>query len=268
MPVDISGALSSRFHSVLGPLCIPPSRGERTEPGELISLVQSTLIRAMTVADSSLRLCKHIGLGIVSVEDYSNYVLHREELGILSPRACRKKQVEFASGRAAAHVALNQIRFANAFPVLRGQKGEPLWPEGIAGSITHCHPWSVAVAVKCPNLTTIGVDLETTEGMKGTDISELICRGAELDWAHNGILQERLTMIFSAKEATYKAFYPLCRRYIDFKDIELTWVPAQSYFQGKFLVPFGPKLLRGQVCAVHCRSYAEFVFSCVIHRSQ
>src|SRR6266704_3331949 len=43
------------------------------------------------------------------------------------------------------------IGFSNAFPILRGQKGEPLWPEGIAGSITHCYPWNVAVAAKCSN---------------------------------------------------------------------------------------------------------------------
>ena len=228
-------------------------------------MAERTLIRAMAAAESSLSLNEHVGLGIVSAEDWSSYVLHREELGILSPRACKRKQIEFASGRAAAHFALNQIGFSNIFPILRGQEGEPLWREGIAGSITHCYPWSVAVAVKCPNLRTIGVDLETTGRMKGTDISELVCHRSELNWVHSGNLQERLTMIFSAKEAVYKAFYPLCRRYIDFKDVELTWAPAQSCFQGKFLASFGPELPQGHVCAVHCHSCAEFVFSCVTH---
>ena len=227
--------------------------------------VEWTVIQAMAIADSSLRLGKHVGIGIVSAEDYANCVLHREELGILSPRACRRKQSEFASGRAAAHFALHQIGFPNAFPLLRGQKGEPLWPPGIAGSITHCYPWSIAVAVQGSDLPTIGVDLETTGGMKGTDISELVCDRTELDWVSAGNLQERLTMIFSAKEAVYKACYPLCRRYIDFKDVELTWVPAESCFQGKFLAPFGSDFPRGHVCRVHCHLYAELVFSCLIH---
>ena len=271
MPIDITEALSGRFLSQLGQepsRCVPPGRQERTEARGLVSTVEWALIRAMAVADSSLRLSEHVALGIVSAEDYSNYILHREEVEILSPRACRKKQIEFASGRAAAHAALKQIGLANAFPVLRGHKGEPLWPEGIAGSITHCYPWSVAVAIKCPNLFTIGVDLETTNRMNGTDVSDFVCGNAELDWVRSGNLQERLTMIFSAKEAVYKAFYPLCRRYIDFKDVELTWVPAKSCFHGKFLAPFGPNLPRGQVCAVHCRSYAELVLSCVIHRTR
>ena len=268
MPIGITEAPSSRFPSELGQepsRFAPPGQARHADPTELKSVVESTLIRTMAVADSSRRLSKHVGLGIVSAEDHSNYILHREELEILSPRACRRKQIEFVTGRAAAHVALKQIGLANAFPVLRGQKGEPLWPEGIVGSISHCYPWSVAVAIKGPNLFTVGVDLETTKRMKGTDITELVCSNTELDWVRGGNLQERLTMIFSAKEAVYKAFYPLCRRYIDFKDVELTWVPAQSCFHGKFLAPFGPNLPRGQVCAVHCHSYAELVFSCVIH---
>ncbi len=271
MLADITAATSSRFPSELGeesPRCAWRGRTERRNTGQLMSVAERTLTWAMAANESSLRLSEHIGLGIVSGEDCSDNVLHIEELGMLSPRACRRKRSEFAAGRAAAHWALNQIGFSNAFPILRGQKGEPLWPEGIAGSITHCYPWNVAVAAKCSNPMAIGVDLETTGRMKGTDISELVCHSTELNWVRSGNLQERLTMIFSAKEAVYKAFYPLCRRYIDFKDVELTWVPAQSCFQGKFLASFGPNLSRGQACEVYCDSYAELVFSCVIHGSQ
>ncbi len=271
MPVDITEALSSRFRSKLGQersRYAQPSRTEQTEARELMSALEGTVIRAMAAADSSLRLGQNVGLAIVSGEDQASYTLHPEEARILSPRACGRKRVEFASGRAAAHFALKQIGFENPPPVLRGQKGEPIWPDGIVGSITHCYPWSVAVAVKRSNRVAIGVDLETMEGIQGTDISDLVCSEAELDWVRGGNLQERLTMIFSAKEAVYKAFYPLCRRYIDFKEVELTWFPGQYRFQGKFLAPFGPNLPRGHACAVHCRSHAELVFSCLIHQSQ
>ena len=270
MPVDITKDLSSRVQSEVGQeqvMCAPRGRTGRTESGELMSAVEWTLIRAVAAADSSWRLCEHVGLGIVSAEDCSNYVLHREEVGILSPRACRKRQIEFASGRAAARFALNEVG-VEALPVLRGQKGEPHWPPGIVGSITHCYPWSVAVAIRYPNIFATGVDLETTERMRGAEISELVCGSDELDWVRAGNLKERLTMIFSAKESVYKAFYPLCQRYIDFKDVELTWVPAQSCFHAKFLASFGPGLPRGHVCPVYYRSYNAFTFSCVIHRLQ
>ena len=269
MPVDITEALSSRFHSAPGQersRYAQRSRTEQTEARELMSTLEWTVIRAMAAADSSLCLAENVGLAIVSREEGANYTLHPEEVRILSPRACGRKRVEFALGRAAAHFALKQIGFENPPPVLRGQKGEPIWPDGIAGSITHCHPWSVAVAVKSSNRFAIGVDLETMEGIQRTDISDLICGEAELDWVRGGDFQERLTMIFSAKEAIYKAFYPLCRRYIDFKEVELTWFPEQYRFQGEFLAPFGSNLPQ-EACAVHCRSHAELVFSCLIHES-
>lgn len=271
MLVEITEAVSNKLPPKLGEKpaqCTQRGRTERRGTRrQLMRAVERTLIRAMTAAESSLSLSEHIGLAIVPAEDYANYVLHRDELRILSPRACVRKQIEFASGRAAVHLALNQIGFSNAFPLLRGQKGDPLWPEGIVGSITHCYPWNIAVAAKCSNPSAIGVDLETTERVQGADISELVCTSNELDWVHSGNSQKRLTMIFSAKEAVYKAFYPLCRRYIDFKDVELAWVPEQSCFRGKFLASFGSDLPRGHVCAVHCHWYAELVFSCLIHRS-
>jgi 4'-phosphopantetheinyl transferase EntD len=269
MPVDITEALSGRFRSEFGQKpsrCASRGRTEQPVTSELKSAVEWTVIRAMAAADSSLGLGQNVGLAMVSGEDQASYALHAEEARILSPRACGRKRVEFALGRTAAHFALGQIGFGNPAPVLRGQKGEPIWPDGIVGSITHCHPWSVAVAVQCSNGFAIGVDLETKERMHGTDISDLVCREVELDWVRGGDFQQRLTMIFSAKEAVYKALYPLCRRYIDFKEVELTWFPEQHRFQGRFLTPLGPNVQQGQACAVHCRCHAELVFSCLVHQ--
>src|SRR5882672_5882290 len=59
MPIDITEALSGRSLSQLGQepsRCVPPGRQERTEARGLVSTVEWTLIRAMAVADSSLRL--------------------------------------------------------------------------------------------------------------------------------------------------------------------------------------------------------------------
>jgi enterobactin synthetase component D / holo-[acyl-carrier protein] synthase len=270
MPVDIMEALSSKFHSELGEERFrraQPNRREETGARGLKRTLESTVIRAMASADSSLRLGQNVGLAMVSREDQASHTLHTEEARILSPRACERKRVEFALGRTAAHFALKQIGFENPPPVLRGQKGEPIWPGGIVGSITHCYPWSVAVAVQCSNGFAVGVDLETKERMQGTDISDLVCREADLDWVRDGDFQERLTMIFSAKEAIYKALYPLCQRYIDFKEVELTWFPEQHRFRGEFLAPLVPNVQQGQACAVYCLCHAELIFSCLIHQS-
>jgi 4'-phosphopantetheinyl transferase EntD len=240
----------------------------QTVAWNLTSSVDWVASKAMADADSSLRLGENVGVAVVCEKELGNYALHPEEERILSPRACRRYRTEFALGRAAARSALKQIGLENPGPVLRGPGGEPMLGDGIAGSITHCYPWSVAVVAKCPNPVAIGVDLETMEGMQGTDISRLVCQEAELAWVGKGDLQERLTMIFSAKEAIYKAFYPLCRRYIDFLEVALTPCPEQYRLEGEFLVPLGPDLPEGQACAVYCIRHAELIFSCVIHELQ
>jgi 4'-phosphopantetheinyl transferase EntD len=271
MQTDMAPALSSRFRPESGSersLYAQVSRMEQTKARKLASTVEWVVIRAMADADNSLRLGENVGLAVVSEKSLANYALHPEEVQILAPRACRRKQEEFALGRAATHFALKQIGLENPGPVLRGPIGEPLWGDGVVGSITHCFPWSAAVVVKCSNRFAIGVDLETVVGTEGTDISHLVCRDAELDWVRHGDCQERLTMIFSAKEAVYKAFYPLCRRYIDFKEVELKWFPEQSCFLAEFLEPLSPDLPCGPACAVHCLRHAELVFSCVIHQFQ
>jgi 4'-phosphopantetheinyl transferase EntD len=238
---------------------------KQTEIRELTCSVERAVNGAIADARGTLRLGENVGLAAVSEKDLPNYAPHPEEARILGPRASERRRVEFALGRAAGHLALKQLGSENTEPILRGQGGEPLWREGIAGSITHCFPWSAAIVVKCSNQFVIGVDLETVEGVQGTDITDLVCCEAELDWVRRGDFQERLTMIFSAKEAVYKAFYPVCLRFIDFKEIELTWFHEHSCFQAEFTERLKTDLLCGEVCAVYCRRHAEMVFSCVIH---
>jgi 4'-phosphopantetheinyl transferase EntD len=269
MQIETASALSKRFALDLQPKRLVDAEArqiEQIEVSKLRSTVERVVIRAMADAESSLGLGENVGLAVVSERDLANHALHPEEVQVLSPRACRRKQVEFALGRAAAHFALKQICLENLGPVLRGPAGEPLWSDGVVGSISHCYPRGVAVVVNGSNRFVIGLDLEAMEGMQETDISHLVCHAAELDWVRQGLSQERLAMIFSAKEAAYKAFYPLCRRYIDFKEVELTWFPDQERFQGKFLVPLSPSLSQRATFVVHCSHHGALFFSCVIHQ--
>jgi 4'-phosphopantetheinyl transferase EntD len=243
-----------------------PVRSLQAETMRLKRGLESVVSEALTAGDGSLRLHENLAFAILSANDQANYTLHPEEAGVLAPRACRGKREEFALGRAVARLALQELGFEKPSPVLRGQGGEPLWPEGIVGSITHCYPWSIAVVGKYSNRFTIGIDCESVHRAKGADIGRLICRDRELQWVHNGGGHPgRLVMIFSAKETVYKAFYPLCRQYIDFKEVELSWLPAKSCFQGELLGDFGGRFLGSRSCAIHCRRCNDLVFSFLAH---
>ena len=75
MPVNITEALSSRFHSEPRQerfRCARPSRMEQTGAGRLASALECTVIRTMVAADSSLRLGENVGLAMVSGEDLAS----------------------------------------------------------------------------------------------------------------------------------------------------------------------------------------------------
>ena len=48
-----------------------------------------------------------------------------------------RRRAEFTAGRACARTALARLGLPTA-PVLAGRAGEPRWPAGVTGSITHC----------------------------------------------------------------------------------------------------------------------------------
>lgn len=200
-------------------------------------------------------VCLHFG-------DQQDYMLPDEEASILSTRASVKRTTEFTLGRAAANLVLKQLGFESPPPLLKGERGEPLWPEGIVGSITHCGPWAVAAAALSSVAVTIGIDLENCEEIPSDDIAGLICDDTERKWAleverhHN-----RLVMLFSAKEAAFKAFYPLCRRFIDFKEIRLRWVPEREQFRGKLLIDLNSTFTQGYEFDVGCKFSTDLILT-------
>jgi 4'-phosphopantetheinyl transferase EntD len=224
-----------------------------------------TIKQASRSCHDSLLLGKNSFLAVLSAADQQSRSLHPEERKEISPSACPTKATEFSLGRTAVHCALRDLG-KGSFPVLRGGHGEPLWPEGIAGSITHCWPWAVALVVRSGKPLAIGIDLENLEKMKTVDISGVICTGLELDWVHGGFnFNERLAMIFSAKESVYKGFYRFCRRYVDFKEVELSWLPGRHAFSVALLGGTENEFPSVQRCEVHCRRFNNLIFSCVVH---
>jgi enterobactin synthetase component D / holo-[acyl-carrier protein] synthase len=60
-----------------------------------------------------------------------------------------RRQAEFTAGRACARTALARLGLP-ATPVLTGRAGEPRWPAGVTGSVTHCAGYR-ACAVAFPD---------------------------------------------------------------------------------------------------------------------
>lgn len=129
--------------------------------------------------------------------------------------AAPKRKAEHLAGRIAAARALT-AHGITAVPGI-GSSGEPLWPAGFSGSISHTSRCALAV-VSTNALTGIDGEIilpaDEAEDVKDGIIGpaeEPLLRAAALPFA------QALTLAFSAKESLFKALFPVVREYMGFE---------------------------------------------------
>ncbi|MFG1709999.1 4'-phosphopantetheinyl transferase [Nonomuraea sp. M3C6] len=171
--------------------------------------------------------------------DPPGVVLFPEEAELVR-RAADKRRTEFTTARHCVHRAMERLGVPPV-PVLSGAHGEPAWPPGVVGSITHCAGYRAAAVSAGPG--TIGIDAEP-DGPLPPGVLEAISVAQEreplrrLAAEHPGTSWDRI--LFSAKESVYKAWYPLARRWLDFQDAVIVLDPLHGTFDARLLVA-GPR---------------------------
>ncbi|TJZ91994.1 4'-phosphopantetheinyl transferase [Paracoccus gahaiensis] len=143
-------------------------------------------------------------------------------------RAIPARLQEFAAGRAAARDALQQAGLAPC-SLPTGLDRAPLWPEGAVGSISHAGGWAAAVAARRDAWTGIGLDLEIAAPMP-EDMAALVRAPGDDD---GGLLPPALsaTLVFSLKEAAFKAQFPLTGLWLEPRDVPLTLTPERFHLR-------------------------------------
>ena len=179
-----------------------------------------------------------IGYAALTPETARGFALSRQEVDLLSPKAVNKRRDEFFLGRAACNSALKSIGIMNPGPVLKGSSNEPLWPKGIIGALSHCPGIAVCAVCYDDMLRGLGVDIEELAGDMPQDVIKLVCTDKEMEWVRGEIY--KMKMIFSAKEAAFKAFFPSVKMYMDFKDAELKWNERKALFDARLLKHYEP----------------------------
>lgn len=118
-----------------------------------------------------------------------------------------KRQAEFIAGRYLANSLLNE-RGVRDGTVGAGCNGEPIWPGGFNGSISHCADQAICALARKTDIRYLGLDLEPAVSPSvAREIEKLVVSQAEMKLAaDNAIAPERLVaMAFSAKESLFKA---------------------------------------------------------------
>jgi 4'-phosphopantetheinyl transferase EntD len=170
--------------------------------------------------------------------DICGAVLFPAEEAVLSG-APAQRRAEFATGRACARAALAALGLP-ATAILRGPRGEPQWPAGVAGSITHCAGYRACAAALLGDVAAIGIDAEPNCPLPD-GVLEDVAVPAEHGWladrmaAAPGVCWDRL--LFSAKESAYKAWFPLTGRPLRFQDAAVTLDQDGHRFIVRVLLP-------------------------------
>jgi 4'-phosphopantetheinyl transferase EntD len=184
---------------------------------------------------------------VEAFDDRPDAQLYPQEEALLL-KAVASRRVEFGTARWCARQALVKLGLPPA-PILPGPRGAPSWPDGVAGSMTHCAGYRAAALAHTRDIVAIGIDAEPhgplPNGIRDViasreelpALAELMAAAPETSWDK---------LLFSAKESAYKAWFPLTQRWLGFRDASISINPAGGTFTARLLVP-GPVLAGRQL---------------------
>jgi 4'-phosphopantetheinyl transferase EntD len=175
--------------------------------------------------------------------DASDAPLHPEEAELARAMGPARRR-EFTAGRACAHRAIAALGAIDG-PVLRGLRRAPRFPDGIVGAITHTDGFCAAAVALGASFAGVGLDAERDAALSERAVAR-ICSERELQAlrALPGRTPEQWgALVFSAKEALYKAYFPVTGFFIGFRDAEISLAPETpdtGSFEARLVRPDAP----------------------------
>ncbi|TNE54806.1 MAG: 4'-phosphopantetheinyl transferase superfamily protein [Bacteroidetes bacterium] len=155
--------------------------------------------------------------------------LHSKET--MAVKAAGNKRVkEFAAGRYCARKALSKLGYGEATIPQRKDRS-PEWPGEIVGSISHTNSYCGAVVAWSNEFAGLGFDVET-QGVLREDVVQLIATEKDIrELCHQNYynFDDSVMILFSAKEAFYKAQFKSSRTFLDFQEVEFRFIGANQF---------------------------------------
>jgi len=223
----------------------------------------------------SLSLRAVSGVGIHCRFDQTRYSeslfpAYEIELPTVLAAATDTRKAEFLAGRIAAKYALTELGLIPD-TIGIGKHRNPLWPHSVLGSISHHRGNVICLMMRRPVngalKIALGIDVESMMSLDdvirlGASIYSADERALATQYFPNETLS--LTLIFSAKEALFKALYPLVGSYFDFLDVRVSGINIpRSELQLTLNRDLSSCLLRGQTMTAHWRETPKSVMTWV-----
>ena len=181
-----------------------------------------------------------------SLQPHASSILCPFSDSTIDPRA--KRQREFQAGRDLAAELLSLQGEQTVVGI--NQDRSPRWPDGFVGSISHSDHWVWVAVAHDTAIRSIGIDTETVANPDTCQqIRFDIATAAE--WQITEALdltpEQTFSVVFSAKEAFYKCWYPVTQTWFGFEHATVESVtPDRIQIRNKESNPntgIGPKTL-------------------------
>lgn len=167
-------------------------------------------------------------------------------------RAVPRRRAEFLAGRAMTQAAMACLGLPPQ-PVENTPDRAPLWPNGLAGSISHARG-RCACLLSRDTGRSFGIDTEAIA--QGRSLDAILTQ--TLSQTERALLTQgpyppdtNATLAFSAKEALFKALYPQVGHHFGFDAAELTGPPAQTCLTLSLTTDLTDRLPKGARFHVH-----------------
>ena len=132
--------------------------------------------------------------------------------------ASEYRKCEFTAGRDCARSALKKFGIPR-MPILSDDDGVPFWPEGAVGTISHSRGYCAAIAARKAHYAVLGLDLEMTNRLSPSAIERTV-HPDEQSYVNSD--QKKASLLFCAKEAFFKAQFPVWQTHANFHDLILS----------------------------------------------
>jgi 4'-phosphopantetheinyl transferase EntD len=135
-------------------------------------------------------------------------------------------KVQRASGaaRIVARELLARLGHADC-AVPKASSGAPVWPAGVVGSLAHDSRLALAAVATARDVAALGIDVEPAE-LLPPELLDMVTTPQERRSIADDPYRGRL--LFVAKEAVYKAVYPLDQTFLDHHDVEVSLAERQA----------------------------------------
>jgi enterobactin synthetase component D len=183
-------------------------------------------------------------------------------------RAIDKRLGEFLAGRALAQVAQSALgRSPESVGI--GPDGAPVWPEGLAGSISHAHGRCVCLLLPSDKGQP-GVDIESVANRQGLEaIMRSTVNAAESTKLHAAPdMAAAATLCFSGKETLYKALSPTVGRFFGFNSAELRALPRANRLTLFLTENLHPELPAGKAFDIAYVAKRDHVVTWLVYQPQ